>query len=89
MIQNLTDLARECGSSINGPSDQRSAIAKAVLSHSEGSVRTGVHLDLEGLALITAYGRMVMRFPFEGDTFWKNIEWLHEESLDEQHELDI
>ena len=81
MIQNLTDLARECGSSINDPSRQRSDIAKAVLSHSDGLVRPWVYPDVGGLNLISKYSRISMRFPFDGDIFWKNVEWLQEEAL--------
>lgn len=83
MIQDLTGLARECGSNIPDPSRQRQAIAAVVLSHSEGLVRSWVHADAKGLNLISKQGRTGMRFPFEGDTFWKNIEWLHEEAITE------
>ena len=88
MIQNLTDLARECGSSINDPSRQRSDIAKAVLSHSEGLVRPWVHLDVGGLNLISRYSRTSMRFPFDGDIFWKNVEWLQEEALTDEDDYE-
>ncbi len=83
MIQNLTDLVRECGSGISEPSRQRQAIAQAVLSHSEGLVRPWLHSDMKGLNLVSngRIERVVMRFPFEGDVFWKNVEWLHEETL--------
>ncbi len=81
MIQNLAELARECGSKLSEPSRQRQAIAQVVLSHSEGLVRSWVHTDAKGLNLISKYGRTAMRFPFEGDTFWQNVEWLHEEAL--------
>ena len=88
MIQNLADLARECGSSINDASRQRSDIAKAVLSHSEGLVRPWVHLDVEGLNLISKYSRISMRFPFDGDIFWKNVEWLQEEALTDEDDYE-
>ncbi len=83
MIQNLAELARECGSSISDPSRQRVDIAKAVLSHSAGLVRSWLHSDMKGLNLVSneRVERIVMRFPFEGDAFWKNVEWLHEEVL--------
>lgn len=83
MIQDLAELARECGSGISDPSRQRYAIGQAVLSHSEGLVRPWLHPDMKGLNLISngRIERVVMRFPFEGDVFWKNIEWLQEETL--------
>ena len=87
MIQNLADLARECGSGISDPSRQRSDIAKAVLSHGEGLVRPWFHADEKGLNLISAYGRTIMRFPFEGDLFWQNLEWLQEEAIVEEEDL--
>ncbi len=83
MIQNLTELARECGSGMSEPSRLRDAIAKVVLSHSEGLVRLWTHADKKGINLVSngRVERVVMRFPFDGDVFWKNIEWLHEETL--------
>lgn len=81
MIQDLTGLARECGSNAPDPSRQRQAIAAVVLSHSEGLVRSWVHADAKGLNLISKNDRITMRFPFEGDKFWKDVEWLHEEAL--------
>lgn len=87
MIQNIAELARECGSNISDPSRQQSDIAKAVLSHSEGLVRPWVHSDTKGLNLISAYGRAIMRFPFEGDIFWQNIEWLQEEAIVEEEDI--
>lgn len=81
MIENLAALARECGSSINDPSRQRADIAKAVLSHSDGLVRPWVHADTGGLNLISNHGRAIMRFPFEGDAFWQNVELLHEDAI--------
>ncbi len=87
MIQNLAGLARECGSSINDPSRQRTDIAKAVLSHSEGLVHPWYHTDLKGLRLVSTYGRMSMRFPFDGDDFWQIIEQLHEEAIVEEEDF--
>jgi hypothetical protein len=81
MIQNLADLARECGSGISDPSRQQSDIAKSILSHSDGLVRSWVHTDEKGINLLSKYGTTSMRFPFDGDTFWQNVEWLHEEAL--------
>ncbi len=88
MIQDLAELARECGSGISDPSRQRQAIAQVVLSHSEGLVRPWLQSDMKGLNLISN-GRLeqiVMRFPFDGDAFWKNVEWLYEEALVEAEE---
>ncbi len=86
MIQNLAELARECGSGISDPSRQQADIAKAVLSHSEGLVHPWFHVGAQGLNLVTTYGRAIMRFPFEGDIFWQNIEWLQEEAVVEEED---
>ncbi len=86
MLQNLADLARECGSSIKDPSRQQADIAKAILSHSDGLVRPWFHTDLKGLNIISTPAGIKMRFPFEGDDFWQTIEGLHEEALVDEEE---
>ncbi len=84
MIQNLAELARECGSGISDPSRQRQAISQAVLSHSDGLVRSWLHSDDKGVNLVSKNERITMRFPLEGDKFWQEVEWLQEEALVEE-----
>jgi len=84
MIQNLQELAAECGSSARDASRQWSDIAKAVLSHSEGLVRPWYMPDMTGLELRGKYGKTSLTFPFSSEDLWKDIEWLHGESLSDE-----
>lgn len=86
MIQNITDLAREVGSRASSLDIQEQDIKVSVRKHTGGDVAISFNPEYVGIQASTCLPHDRLFYPFTSEDFWKTVEFIQEEGLEEEED---